>query len=274
MVRKPAHARRAVLDAGSSSENPRLGRRASLGRRAWDREEDSVAAILPLYLKEMGARSLLDEKTEAAIARALETAREDLARVARRLPRSPRAYALQGDPRGPGLGRSWPLERVERFCARLLRYAEEHEGPKLRTLVDEAKHAKRRIDRAREDLILANLRLVVYLAKKYLHHGISFSPILDNAHPGNCPLLSAGRENRDLIIVLTAQREVVQTAGCDPIRAVERAHVGPTQRQVARNHRFDESIAQHKIANDSVRLFAARQSGSVARTNFQRLRPP
>src|SRR6185503_14219214 len=48
--------------------------------------------------------------------------------------------------------------------------------------------AKRRLERAREELILANLRLVVYLAKKYLRHCVSF---MDLIQEGNIGLMKA-----------------------------------------------------------------------------------
>ncbi len=187
MNRRVAHAGRPAFEHDSPQEGG-LGYRNPRGRQPWDREEDSVAAILPLYLKEMGAKSLLDERKEAQLARSLQEAREELARIALGLPKSWRAHVLEGDLAGPRRGRTWPLDRVERFYARLLRYAQEHPGPKTAAAAREARVAKRRLDEARDELILANLRLVIYLAKKYLHHGISF---MDLIQEGNIGLMKA-----------------------------------------------------------------------------------
>lgn len=177
-------AREGASNPGSAG----MGGGSSRARRSWDREEESVAAILPIYLREMGARSLLDEESEAALARELEAAREGLARVARSLPKRCREWVLEDDAAGPRSGRNWRLDRLEKFYERLLRYGREHDDPTVAATIRQARSLKRRLDRAREELILANLRLVIYLAKKYLRHGISF---LDLIQEGNIGLMKA-----------------------------------------------------------------------------------
>src|SRR3972149_1686115 len=148
MVGKPAEARRVSSEQDFS------------GGSSWRREGESVAAILPLYLREVGATSLLGEQKDLELARDLREAWEALAKLALRQPRTCREYTLEGDLRGPRRGRQWPLVRLERFYSRLLRYAREHADPRLQASAEEARRFKLRLDRAREELILANLRLV------------------------------------------------------------------------------------------------------------------
>ncbi len=176
---RPAWGNRGIGDASTT-----LAR----GRRPWDREEESVAAILPMYLHEMGARALLDEKREAELARELRDAREAVASFAVRLPLACREFALDGDRQGPRRPSEWPIERADRFCERALRYLREHQDPGSSRKASEIFAAKRRLDRARDDLILGNLRLVIFLAKKYLRHGISF---MDLIQEGNIGLMKA-----------------------------------------------------------------------------------
>ncbi|HEX5044975.1 MAG TPA: sigma-70 family RNA polymerase sigma factor [Candidatus Polarisedimenticolaceae bacterium] len=147
-----------------------------------------TAAILPIYLREMGSTPLIDEHQEVELARELQEAREGLARLALKLPVSAREYVLESDLSGPKRGREWPLDDLEDFYARLIRYERETREAKVTALAREAKGFKRHVDHARDALILANLRLVVHIAKKYLNHGISF---MDLIQEGNIGLMKA-----------------------------------------------------------------------------------
>src|SRR5262245_64160787 len=64
-------------------------------RRRLERElarDKPTAAILPIYLREMGATPLIDETREVELARDLQEAREELAKLALKLPAAGREY--------------------------------------------------------------------------------------------------------------------------------------------------------------------------------------
>ena len=169
------------------------GNLAPKGLPAEPRDLDADAAqtgvqLLPIYLREMGQTPLLQREDEVRLARQLQEAREAIAAAMRRLPAECRRYVLEDDLRGPREGFRWPLDRLEGACARLAAYVKKERQPAAQALLDEVRRHKRLLDDARDALIVANLRLVTHIVKKYGNQGI---PFMDLIQEGNIGLMRA-----------------------------------------------------------------------------------
>jgi len=201
--------------------------------------EKPTAAILPIYLREMGSTPLIKETQEVALARELQEARTMLAKIAIKLPAAAREACLNNDLSGPKRGREWPLDDMENFYAKLLRYSREHKTEvKTAQLTKQAREQKRHVNHARDALILANLRLVVHIAKKYLNHGISF---MDLIQEGNIGLMKAvekfeyERGNKFSTYAYWWIKQAIERAIADKARVIRiPVHVNEKIKKIAR----------------------------------------
>ena len=148
----------------------------------------AASPMLRLYLEEMGATPLLDERKEVELASRFKDARLAIAKLAQALPASCRELVLSEDESGPNLGTAWPLSDLEDFFTKLVRYSAQRPDPTVATALRVIRTHKSSLDEARDGLILANLRLVVHIAKKYAKNGL---PIMDLIQDGNLGLLRA-----------------------------------------------------------------------------------
>jgi RNA polymerase primary sigma factor len=177
-----------------TSEYPNTGNLAPKNPPVEVREQEAdhqtpQVQLLPIYLREMGQTPLLERDDEVRLARELQEARVEIAKAMRKLPPDCRQYVLEGDSKGPRSGYRWPLDSLEAAYGRLLTFEkEERVSAAVRASFDSIKRHKRRLDNARDALIVANLRLVTHIVKKYGNQGI---PFMDLIQEGNIGLMKA-----------------------------------------------------------------------------------
>jgi RNA polymerase sigma factor (sigma-70 family) len=148
----------------------------------------SDVPLLPIYLREMGATPLLNREDEVRIATQLKVARIAIAQLMLKLPKSLRSEILEGGDREAKRLDQWPLADLETSYQKLERHARHEAAPALRRAWREIAGHKRLLDEARDAMIVANLRLVAHVTKRYSKHGI---PDLDLIQEGNIGLMRA-----------------------------------------------------------------------------------
>jgi RNA polymerase primary sigma factor len=135
-----------------------------------------------MYLRDVRSISRIDAGKEIELSRTLGEARTALADLALRLPPSCRAWTL------PPNGRRWSFVELDRFCDRLALYVPCLGDAEVSAMIEEAAAHKRRLDRSRDALLSANLRLVVMIARKFTNRGLE---LVDLVQEGNLGLIRA-----------------------------------------------------------------------------------
>jgi RNA polymerase sigma factor (sigma-70 family) len=165
----------------------------------------------------------------------------------------------------PRRGEEWTLAEVDRFYDRLMQFDRTRGDSHTRRIVEEARVQKRRLDGARERLIVANLRLVVHVARKYENNGV---PLLDLIQEGNLGLMRAvekfrhDRQNRFSTYAYWWIRQAVERSIGNDARTVRlpihikekiqtlRRVANTLQRRLGRSPRRDE-IAEASGVSES-----------------------
>ena len=143
--------------------------------------------MLRRYLQDMGLTPLLDQRQERKLAKRLKDARSAIAVLVQSLPASCRELVL-ARASDPQLGAAWPLRELEHTLGELERYAAQLKDSGVTKPLRKIRAHKRALDAARQALVVANLRLVVHIAKKYAKSRV---PFMDLIQDGNLGLLRA-----------------------------------------------------------------------------------
>jgi RNA polymerase sigma factor (sigma-70 family) len=144
--------------------------------------------LTAIYLREMGATPLLDRAGEVELASGLLQARRDFAAAALKLPaecRDPLLTALELKPKGKLL---WQMKHVESYYEGVLSFIKGDRTLRSNKEFKKMAEAKHRLNRFRDGMIQANLRLVAHVAKKFCNQGISY---MDLIQEGNIGLMRA-----------------------------------------------------------------------------------
>jgi RNA polymerase sigma factor (sigma-70 family) len=144
--------------------------------------------LLPIYLREMGATPLLDRAGEVRLASELHEARGEFATAMMQLPTAWKKTILEGELAGLDSEKIWTMRQLETAYERLIAYKKQEPTAVKNPAFQEAARQKLRIDRSRDGLISANLRLVAHIAKKFTNQGMSF---MDLIQEGNIGLMKA-----------------------------------------------------------------------------------
>ena len=150
-----------------------------------------AANPLPIYLKDMSAIPLLGTGQERELFERLERAKTGLRDLADDLPEAYRPMLAteetEPDNRADNVAAD-SLADVERDHESFERYRRERPDQADCQSVRLARRYRRELDSIKEELVLANLRLVVHIAKRYSSHGV---PLLDLIQEGNIGLMRA-----------------------------------------------------------------------------------
>lgn len=161
------------------------------GRNHLQADDVLERTSLGSYLGALHAIPRLTREEEVRLAKQIHRTRMDLTRMLLDLPEPWRGSVLQDaeDKDSENNMPRWSLNHLDTICTRLFKLEDDPQteirlGPVLRAV----RIMKKKLATAEETLVVSNLRLVVYMAKKVRGRGV---PFLDLIQEGNLGLMKA-----------------------------------------------------------------------------------
>lgn len=212
--------------------------------------------ILPLYLREMGSTPLINEEEEVKYAKLLLEGRRAVAKIVKNLPVSAKTVIFPERERWRKIEER-PLDEIIDLVGKVIYYADNIAANQhFDRIKRESLSAQRKLTAARDKLILANLRLVVHLAKKFLNHGI---PFMDLIQEGNIGLMKAvekfeyTRGNKFGTYAYWWIKQSIERAIADKARTIRiPVHVNEKMKKIARVARELEERLKRKPTPDEI----------------------
>jgi RNA polymerase primary sigma factor len=146
------------------------------------------ADLTAVYLREVGAIPLLDREKEVELSSQLQQARKDFAAATMKLPATYRKQVVDGAGGKSRVEPLWSLQQIGSSYELLRMHSRETRALRNHKAYISIVDAKRRVDRARDAMVEANLRLVAHVAKKFCNQGLAF---MDLVQEGNLGLIKA-----------------------------------------------------------------------------------
>jgi RNA polymerase primary sigma factor len=209
---------------------------------------------------------LLDWKRETELARGLARSRRTLKSLAFKLARDWGQSTMRGIEGRPRARRPWTLEEVDRFVESFVeRFGRRRDAAAVKALA-ELRNQKARLDSCRDQLVLANLRLVVHIAKKYPHPAMSLPDLVQE---GNLGLMKAvdkfdhARGNRFTTYAYWWIKQAIERAIGNQARTVRvPVHV---QEKLRRIHRSSEHLRNRQRREPTLEEIAGQSGLSVSK---------
>jgi RNA polymerase primary sigma factor len=140
---------------------------------------------MTLYMNDVGSIDRIEARDELDLGRRLQDAKQAVSTLAGEVGSEQRTLLLgKKDAERSSDPSFWTVERIQEFRDGLSRLIRQEHSARLQKLLAAVEVELRQAERARSRLILANLRLVVHMAKRYRKGGMDLTDLIQEGNIG------------------------------------------------------------------------------------------